>query len=242
MWKSRKETILDLLWPKSCINCGREGKYLCDDCLALIDVSRQPPCLGFKYLDGLYFATTYDEKIVRAAIRLCKFGYIKELSYDLAYLIITHFKLLDNPPFSPPTPLAAKISSPPPPLAAATAAGGDWLLCAVPLHKSKLKQRGFNQSAEIAKHLSKSLNIPFSANALIKTKKTLPQTTLNKEKRLKNVTGAFVINPQKKDQIAGKKILLVDDVFTTGATMEECAKLLKQNCAQSVWGVVVARD
>jgi len=218
MWKSSKETILDLLWPKSCINCGKEGEYLCDDCFALIDISRQPPCSGFKHLDGLYFAATYDEKIVQAAIHLCKYGYVKELSYDLACLIIAHFKLLDK--FI----LPAKI------------------IFAVPLHKSKLKQRGFNQSEEIAKHLSRFLNIPFENGILIKTKKTSPQTTFNKEKRLKNITGAFAVNPQKKDEITSKKILLVDDVFTTGATMEECAKILKQNRAQSVWGVVVARN
>jgi ComF family protein len=118
----------------------------------------------------------------------------------------------------------------------------NFLFCAVPLHKSKLKQRGFNQAEEIAKHLSNFLDIPFLSDVLIKTKKTLPQMSLNKDQRLKNVSDCFKINPQKKNQIAKKNILLVDDVFTTGATMEECAKILKENRAQSVWGVVVARD
>jgi ComF family protein len=216
--------ILNLFWPKHCLNCGKEGKYLCDDCFSLIDISREPPCFNFKYLNKLYFATTYDEKLIQATIKFYKYGYVKELSETLADLIMSHFKLIDKfPLFSPET-------------------AEDFLLCAVPLHKSKLKQRGFNQAEEIAKHLSKFLNIPLLSDILIKTKKTLPQMSLNKDQRLKNILDSFQINPQKKNQIINKNILLIDDVFTTGATMEECAKVLKQNHAQSVWGVVVARD
>ncbi len=210
--------IFDLLWPKKCVNCNKEGSYLCEDCLALIDISRQPPSMGFKYIDGLYFAATYDEKLVQAIIHFCKYRYIRELSETLASLIIAHFKSLDNQP-----------------------SFGNFILCAVPLHKSKLKQRGFNQAEEIAKHLSNFFKIPLLSDILLKTKKTLPQMALGKEKRLKNILNAFEINPQTKIKIENKKILLVDDVFTTGATMEECARILKQNQAQSVWGIAAAR-
>ncbi|MEA3452734.1 MAG: ComF family protein [Patescibacteria group bacterium] len=216
--------ILDFLWSKHCLNCGKEGQYLCDDCISLIDISREPPCSGFRYLDKLYFPTTYDEKLVRAVISRYKYSYAKELSKTLANLIISHFKLMDkSPPF-----LSEDTDN--------------FLICAVPLYKSKLKQRGFNQSEEIAKHLSNFLNIPFSPNLLIKTKKTLPQMSLNKNQRLKNISNCFEINPEKKSQIIDKKILLIDDVFTTGATIGECAKILKQNQTQFVWGIVVARD
>jgi len=216
--------ILNILWPKHCINCGKEGKYLCDNCFALIDISREPPCVGFKELDKLYFAATYNEKLVQAVIRIYKYQYAKELSETLADLIIAHFKLMDKFPLLSPT------------------VADSFLICAVPLHKSKLKQRGFNQAEEIAKHLSKFLNIPFLSDILIKTKKTLPQMSLNKEQRLKNISDCFKINPEKKNQIINKSILLVDDVFTTGTTMEQCAKVLKQNHALKIWGVVVARD
>ncbi len=231
MWKSPKEIILDILWPKHCINCGKEGKYLCDDCFALIDISREPPCQGFKFLNGLYFPATYNEKIIQSAIHLCKYGYTKEISKILSDLIIAHFKLLDNPNLFTPLSMSATKEE-----------KANWILCAVPLHKSKLKQRGFNQSEEIAKHLSLFFEVPFISEILLKTKKTSPQMFLNKDQRLKNVLNSFQINPQKKNKILNKNILLVDDVFTTGATMEECAKVLKQNHAQSVWGAVVARD
>jgi len=219
MWKTSKNIFLDLFWPKRCINCGKEGEYLCDDCFALIEISNKPSWQRFKYLDTLYFASNYENKIVQTALHLLKYGYVKDISKILASLIIAQFKLLDNrPDFS------------------------NSILCAVPLHKTRLRQRRFNQAEEIAKHLSKSLNIPFEPGLLLKTKKTLPQMTLNRNERIKNVSGAFEINPQKKNKVFGKNILLVDDVFTTGATMEECSRILKQNHAQSVWGVVVARD
>ena len=227
MWK----TFKNLIWPKKCINCGQEGSYLCPDCFALIDISRQPPSRDFKYLDALYFPTTYDEKIVQSAIHLCKYSYIRELSETLADLIIAHFQLLDKP--LPATlPARGGLRANPP---------AD-LLCAVPLHKTKLKQRGFNQAEEIAQHLSKFLKVPFLPDVLVKIKKTPSQTALSKEERKKNVSGVFKANPQKQKMIEGKNIFLVDDILTTGATMEECAKILKQNLASSVWGVVVARD
>ena len=65
---------------------------------------------------------------------------------------------------------------------------------------------------------------------------------LSRKERLKNVSGVFAINPENKNAIEGKKIILIDDVYTTGTTMQECAKVLKQNHAIEVWGVVVARD
>ncbi|MCX6737810.1 MAG: phosphoribosyltransferase family protein [Candidatus Parcubacteria bacterium] len=112
----------------------------------------------------------------------------------------------------------------------------------MPIHKKKLKNRGFNQSEEIVKHLFEEFGLNFIKDLIIKTKNTPPQAELSKDERKKNIINAFEINPLLKDIIKDKNILLVDDVFTTGSTMEECSKILKQNCAQSVWCAVVARD
>jgi len=219
MWKTFKNTLLDIFWPKKCINCGKEGKYLCEDCFALIDILRDSPMRGLKYVNGVHYATSYQEKLVKSAIRLYKYNRIKELSETMASLIIAHFKLSNK----------ENILK-----------GG--ILCAIPLHKSKLKKRGFNQSEEIAKHLSTLFRIPFLPDILIKTKKTSAQMTLNKKERKQNIANCFKINPKIKKQIVGKKVFLVDDVLTTGTTMEECARVLKQNKASEVWGIVVARD
>ncbi|MCX6737811.1 MAG: hypothetical protein NTY11_00045 [Candidatus Parcubacteria bacterium] len=96
MWKTFKETILDILWPKKCVNCGKLGKCLCDDCFALIEIFRDISCEKFLYLDGLHYATAYKDKLVKSIIHSCKYARIKELTRPLADLIIAHFKLLDN--------------------------------------------------------------------------------------------------------------------------------------------------
>ena len=216
-----KERFLGLLWPKKCINCGKEGSYLCEDCFAMIDILRDPPMRGLTYLNGVHYATSYQDKLVKTSIRLYKYGRIKELSEILSSLIIAHFQLSNK--------LRLLDTS-------------NGIIVAVPLHKSKLKNRGFNQAEEISKHLSKAFKIPSLPNILIKTKKTPAQMTLNKKQRKENITGCFKINPQKRDLITNKKIFLVDDVLTTGSTLQECAHILKQNNASEVWGIVVARD
>ncbi len=237
MWKTFSSFIKSFLWPKKCINCGRLGSYLCQDCLSLIEVTSYRYCpfcasenityLGTtcplhsktKQLDGLYAAAPFKNKIVQETIRLCKYSPAKELSFSLSFLIISHFKLLNKHSLS----------------------FSGFVLCPVPLHDKKLRQRGFNLTEEVARHLSGYLGLPVK-NLLLKKKNTLPQTKFNKKQRAENVSGAFAANPMLQDSIAGKKILLVDDVFTTGATLEECAKVLKQNNAREVWGVVAARS
>lgn len=237
---SAKNFLLDIFFPQFCINCGREGSCLCQDCLSLIDIAQCQYCpfcnpakivlngktcayhKRLKNLNGLYSAVPYQNSLARKALLLFKYPpFVKKLSEPLAFLIITHFQMLANQPdFS------------------------GFILMPTPLHKKKLKERGYNQSQELAIELAKFLEIPVRNNILIKTKQTYPQVELTKEERAKNIKGAFKINlPQNNENILkGKKILLIDDVFTTGSTMEECARVLKQAGARQVWGVTVARE
>ncbi len=113
------------------------------------------------------------------------------------------------------------------------------MLLPIPLDKQRKKWRGFNQAEELTKLLSKFFKIPFFNNILIKKNPTLPQTELKEKDRQKNISGAFLCQNQKL--IKNKKIFLVDDVYTSGFTMEECAKVLKQNGAKEIWGIVIAR-
>lgn len=108
----------------------------------------------------------------------------------------------------------------------------------VPLSKKGLISRGFNQSLLISKILSEEINIPLFINALIKTKDTMPQIGLNAKQRMKNVKGAFAAN----SDIKGLKLLLVDDVMTTGATARECAKTLIKAGAKEVVVITLARS
>ncbi len=232
MWKTEIWLwALDVVFPKKCLNCSQPGKYLCDDCRSLLNISASYET-GKDELDYLFWAAPYRDKIVSAAIHLCKYRYVRELADDLSDLIIAYFNLLNNPPDSPFSSLPVAVSE----------NSNGFALVSTPLHKKTLKKRGFNQSEEIARYLSEKSGIPLIGQALVKTKKTRSQMELDREERFKNVVQAFAINPQKIKDLENKKIILVDDVYTTGATMRECAKLLKQNRAREIWGVVVARD
>lgn len=96
----------------------------------------------------------------------------------------------------------------------------------VPSSKKRIKERGFNQAEEIAKIISEKLEKKF-LSALTKTKETIHQAGGTKEDRLKNLKNSFLIDEDFKDEIVGKKILIIDDVFTTGSMLNECAKAIK---------------
>jgi len=110
-------------------------------------------------------------------------------------------------------------------------------IAAVPLSKKGLLARGFNQSLLIGKELSRARGVPLFPNALIKIRETKPQALLPKKERLANLKGAF----RAEGELAGKTVILVDDVMTTGATLAECSKALLKAGAEEVFAVTVAR-
>jgi ComF family protein len=112
------------------------------------------------------------------------------------------------------------------------------LLVPVPLHSARKRQREFNQAHELAKLLSERAGLPV-LEALERTRYTTTQTYLDREKRLANLRGAFQLHPRAT--VSGRHILLIDDVFTTGSTAEECARVLRQNGAASIRVLTVAR-
>jgi ComF family protein len=228
-----KGTILDFLFPKTCFGCQREGTYLCSDCLATLDILNTLFCLCPKSriiaspgkcpvcrsqsLSGLYFAVSYKNSLVKNLLHRFKYSpYVKELAKTLASLIIVHFKLIEK---------EKELQN--------------SVLVPVPLEKTKLKARGFNQSEEMAKELVKEWKVPLINNCLEKIKTTENQMELSGKEREENLKGAFAV--KSAEQIQGKKIFLIDDVYTTGATLEECAKILKQAGAKEVWAIAVAR-
>jgi len=111
-------------------------------------------------------------------------------------------------------------------------------VAAVPLHRSRLKEREFNQSLIIADKIAKDLGLPVS-NTLEKTKKTRYQNELSKSERLMNLKGAFKVCDSAG--ICGKNVLLIDDVMTTGATLSECALALLSGGAKKVTCFTLAR-
>lgn len=125
------------------------------------------------------------------------------------------------------SPLAHRASEIPPP----------DLLLAMPLHPARLRQRGFNQSHELAKTLSRQLSLPLALDACQRIKDTTPQAELPWKERAKNIRGAFACH----GNVSGKRIALVDDVMTTGASLGELARTLRRAGAADVEAWVVAR-
>ena len=239
-----KDFLLNLLFPKFCLGCQKENTYLCDDCRGLLEISEFSYCLceangkpkrlitdqlqigkcsqcKNKELSGLYFALPYKEKqLTKKLIYQFKYKpYLKDLAKTLASILIEHFVI------------SGKNTN---------EVWENGVLIPIPLDKNKIKIRGYNQSEELAKELSSILQIPVISNNLVKIKETKPQMELKKEEREKNLNGAFQLkNPA---ELSGKKIFLVDDVYTTGSTMNECARILKKANIKQVWGIALARE
>lgn len=222
MWKKIKNFIINILFPKFCFFCNREGEYLCEDCMATLEISGFHKKHFTQNLQDLYFAINYQNPLIKNLIKKFKYEpFVKELAKTFSSLIIAHFKLMEKPPpfFD---------------------GGTEFLLIPVPLEKRKLRWRGFNQAREISKELSQFLKIPLIVDdVLIKIKETPPQVELSNEERKESVKGVF--SCQNPEKIQGRKIILVDDVYTTGSTMEECAKVLKESGAKGIVGIAVAR-
>lgn len=113
------------------------------------------------------------------------------------------------------------------------------LIVPVPLHKKRLKQRGFNQAVLLARSLSKRFAIPLDFTSLKRDLFTPPQVGLGREERSANVRGAFSVS--HPERIAGRRILLVDDVYTTGSTLSECSRVLVRQKAEAVAVLTLAR-
>ncbi|MDO8436200.1 MAG: hypothetical protein Q7S82_02330, partial [bacterium] len=195
-WKKTKKFFLDLFFPKFCLNCQKEGDFLCEDCKALLEISPFHRSFPGRGIADLYIPLSYQNPLVKSLIRHFKYEpFVKELATTLASLIISHFQLLDNKPdFT------------------------DYIIIPIPLSKKRLKWRGYNQSEELGKELAEFFKIPSISNCLVKTKETAPQMELAGEARKENVKGIFLV--KNSELIRGKKILLIDDVYTTGSTME----------------------
>jgi ComF family protein len=221
--------ILDLFFPKKCIVCGQYGSHLCIDCaknIEYVTTSVCPLCgkiaksggycpscrsRGNFVLSGIISAAIYDTGPTKEIIHHLKYSGMTDLSDILGELIAMRLSSMSLP--------------------------DNCIIVPVPLHKGRESERGFNQSGLIGKYVANKLSIP-GCDALIRISHTLPQADLNRVQRLSNLSGCFrVADPEF---VAGKSVLLIDDVATTGTTLNECAKVLLTSGAKEVWGVVVA--
>lgn len=209
--------VLDVLFPSFCVGCGKEGIFLCGECRKQIVIKRvaQTPD-GKSPIRKIYAAADYSNRLISELITKFKFQSVSDIRYPLTDMLIEHLTLV-------------KFRMPP-----------KCVMTAVPLHKQREIKRGFNQAELIAREVAGHFQIPYREKILKRTRNTDPQTEMeNYNRRMQNVKESFVCNNQKN--IAGKRVIIVDDVTTTGATLNECAKALKSAGARSVTAFVVAR-
>lgn len=205
-----KKFILDILFPVECLGCQEEGEWLCERCFKSIPLEVR--FIEKECLDHVLVCASYKNELLKRAIHTFKYDYVSELSETLGKMLV---KIL------------RKVSLP-----------SEFLLVPVPLHKKRVKERGFNQAELLAMEITKGFGAPV-VNALCRKRHTFPQVKLDEKERQKNVQGAFGCLEHSK--IKNQNVILVDDVLTTGATMVECAKILKESGAKEVWGLVLAK-
>lgn len=120
-----------------------------------------------------------------------------------------------------------------------TSGGFDYIV-PVPVHRDKEKARGFNQAEKMARHLGRRIGVPVLPRAIIRNRMTAAQRSLSAEDRYFNLEGAFSLNPKDAVKIRGSRILLLDDVYTTGATAHRCGDVLKEAGAARVDFIALA--
>lgn len=234
------KALLDMLFPPLCHVCRcflaeTTEIYLCDGCREKIIPIDSPLCQicgvpfatenGSDHTCGPCLTTHRPFSGARAAARFE--GPMQELIHRFKYGKKVHL----SRPLGLLT--VAALSNIP------QAFSADFLV-PVPLHRRRLRERGFNQSQLIGRVLAKSWNIPLAVHNLRRSRWTPPQTGLSAAEREKNIRGAFSV--ARPDRFSGKRLLLVDDVYTTGSTVTECAKTLCRSGAKEVFVVTVARS
>jgi len=229
--------LSDLFFPKRCVNCSKFGDYVCRGCLGAIPIKKTFECIGCKRntpfgqtcflcaktnpINQLLIVADYKNRLVEKTIKFFKYKFISDLEQPLSVLIKKYLKWLT---------LDKKFNI----------FGANPLLVFVPLHPRRLNWRGFNQSELLVKDIADTFQMEMADDLIERTVSTIPQADIKeREERLKNLNGIFRI--KNKDRIVGREILLIDDVCTTGATLNECAKTLKAGGASRVVALVVAR-
>ena len=213
-----KSFLLDLLFPIECVGCGRESSWLCPACFKKLRFGNENKAtnLHLPFLTKIFIAGDYDDPLLAGMIKKFKYDFITALAEPLGRFLILFWQgqsgLID------------------PPLA-------DIFLVPVPLTKKRLRWRGFNQAEILAKILGDAFSYPL--NLRLERKKSFrPQAGLSESERAENIKDSFVWTGA---DLTGQTMILIDDVVTTGATLNEAAQILKAAGAARVYALVLAK-
>jgi competence protein ComFC len=223
------DALLDLLFPPCCVGCQQGGDWLCARCLSAAEVITPPLCTrcGMPHdaeaarcalpatspLNGL-LACAFHTGPVREAIHQLKYADLQRLAVPLGKWMAERWSLL---------------------------APGGWaadIVVPVPLHPRRERRRGYNQSALLAREFGASIGLPVVTDVLVRARATRPQVGLPAQERAVNVRDAFACTA---NSLTGKRVLLVDDVCTTGNTLTAACQALCAAGASSVWAYCLAR-
>lgn len=222
--------LLDALFPRYCLGCNRPGSYLCHDCLTNDALPLEPPwcdrcglpsrdagpCLFCRdhplLLEGLRSLYAY-QGVPRDAILNFKYKGLRAVGEELGGLLASFLR-------THPLPVD--------------------MLVPVPLHQRRQRERGYNQAEILCRIAAQQTGLKVLPAALQRIRWTVPQARMeDRTHREENLTDAFA---PRAELVSGKRVLLVDDVCTTGATLNACAQALLTAGASAVWGLTVARE
>ena len=225
--------FLDTLFPIMCVKCGMEGEWLCRSCAVAIPLKTRETCFVCKEpsrawrtcyscrslctLSGVIGFFEYSEDIIKTILKIAKYGFVKDILPPLLRVIAPYV-----------TPVVEVLDLDPRAV----------LLVPVPLHPRRLRERGFNQSEIIAKAFALASGATFSST-LTRRGMRPPQASLDAFDRARNIRKTFTCSDPAS--VRGRLVFIIDDVATTGSTLDECGRVLKNAGAAEVWGIVLAR-
>lgn len=209
--------VLDFIWPQFCLGCKKEGQLLCAFCLNDIVLEENTeivwPDITKQYFDSCHLCASYQNKTIEQIIKKYKYSYLEHMAIPLVDILEKQARRLKLPK--------------------------DIIITNLPLHKNKYRQRGFDQTEILAKKLASRLGKNYF-KLLKRVRHTKSQASLDKKARAQNMQNAFVT--AKRLRPLGGSILLIDDVATTGSTLNEAAKTLKQAGYSKIICLVIAKN
>jgi competence protein ComFC len=227
-WHRAAQGFIDLLCPPRCAACGRMAGWFCPECQNGIEPVEPPFCplcgrstpaaelckscrVKPLEIDGIR-SVGYLEGALQTAIHRFKYSNLRALAQPLGRLAAEYLARYDLPVDT---------------------------LVPVPLHTSRLRQRGYNQAELLTREIAGLTGLDTACGSMRRVRSTVPQVGLTAIERRRNVSEAFECSP---GGLGGKRILLVDDVCTTGATLEACSIALRAAGIKTVWGFTLARE
>ena len=208
--------VLDLFFPPICGICGKFDKnWICENCREKLNLKRKFIITNIYGKEYKKFIFLYLYEDIRNLILDYKFNGKSYLYHTFCRVILDDNEICNE---------LKKYDS----------------IIPVPMSKNKKSRRGYNQTELISKSLAKELGLEYNNKSLVKIKSNQTQSTLTEKERFENVKNVFEV--EHKELIKGKNIILFDDILTTGATIDECSKVLKKNGVNDIVVLTLAKD